>query len=244
MLEDLVGVEFGQQIRTHIGHSFYLLTPSLDDIIRSFTRATQIIYPKDLGYITLKMGIREGLHVVEAGTGSGALTCVLALMVGESGRVYSYERRASRQKQARQNISRLGLDHRVAFIEQDIEEGFNQQNAHALFLDVPNPEDYLDQAWDALAGGGFFGAIVPTTNQLIKLLKQMYYGRWYMLQAEELILRPWKTIPARVRPDDRMVGHTGFLVFARAVYREVRERPLGEEDGEEFLDEGNEEDDG
>lgn len=219
--DKMVGLPYGGQYRTPVGHELFVLVPNLEDVLSFLSRDTQIIYPKDLGYIVLKLGLFQGAEVIEAGTGSGALTSMLALMVGDEGRVYSYERRAGHLQQAKQNLERLGLDHRVAFAQRDIEEGFDQHGVHALFLDVTNPTDYLSQAWAALRGGGFFGAIVPTANQLIELLGALQSGPWFYVQAEELILRPWKTVPARARPDNDMVGHTGFLVFARAVSGET-----------------------
>lgn len=218
-LDEIVGLDYGEQVQTNIGNGLYILPPSLDDIITHIRRETQIIYPKDLGYIALKMAIREGIDVIEAGTGSGALTSLLAMLVGESGHVYTYERRAKKLERAKTNVRRLGVDHRVTFYQQDIRDGFNESDVHALFLDLPDVHEYLDVARKALRGGGFFGAIVPTVNQMIELLSVLYNGRWYLLQAEEIMLRTWKTIPPRVRPDDSMIGHTGFLVFARAVNR-------------------------
>jgi tRNA (adenine57-N1/adenine58-N1)-methyltransferase len=97
-------------------------------------------------------------------------------------------------------------------------------------LDVREPWEYLSQARDALMGGGFFGAIVPTINQVAELTQRLYDGPWYFLEIEELLLRSYKTIPARIRPDDQMVGHTGFLVFARAVDREDRSVPDPDDD--------------
>ncbi len=225
--DDIVGKPYGEQFPTNINNHIYVLPPNLDDILTHIKRETQIIYPKDLGYIALKMAIREGMQVIEAGTGSGALTSVLALMVGETGHVYSYDRREKSQKRAIQNVQRLGVDHRVTFIHQNIDEGFQQKDVHAVFLDLPDLHDYLDVARDALRSGGFFGALATTTNNMIELLSGLYNGRWFLLQAEEIMLRTWKTIPPRVRPDDSMIGHTGFLVFARAVNREpfhLRER--------------------
>jgi tRNA (adenine57-N1/adenine58-N1)-methyltransferase len=218
--EDMVGVAYGTQVRTNVGHKMFILPPHTDDIIRHLQRNGQIIFPKELGYIALKLGIRPGVRVIEAGTGSGGLTTFLAMMVGEQGHVYTYERREDMQKRAMTNLKRLGLLDRVTFHLRDISEGFDEQNVEALFLDVRDPWTYLPQARAALRGGGFFGAIVPTTNQIIDLTTALYDGPWFMLEVEELILRPYKTIPARIRPDDQVVGHTGFLIFARAVDRE------------------------
>jgi tRNA (adenine57-N1/adenine58-N1)-methyltransferase len=220
--DEIIGKPFGEQVQTHLGHSMYVIPPSIDDIVKHLRRETQIIFPKDLGYIVMKMSIMPGVKVIEAGTGSGALTMLLTMLVGEDGHVFSYERKAKMQEIARKNVTRIGMEHRVSFIERDISAGFDQRDVHAVFLDLPEPWAYLDQARAALRGGGFFGAIVPTANQVIKLLDTLYHGQWYLLQAEELILRSWKTIPQRVRPDDQMVGHTGFLIFARAVEREIR----------------------
>ncbi len=218
-LDTLVGVPYGTQVATHKGHKMFVLVPHTDDLIRHLQREGQIIFPKDLGYIMLKLGIRPGVQVIEAGTGSGALTLTLAQFVGAEGHVYSYERRANMQARAIANLRRLGLLDRVTFYLHDIAEGFFEREVHSLFLDVREPWLYLEQARAALRGGGFFGAIVPTINQVVTLTEHLYAGPWYLLEIEELLRRSYKTIPARIRPDDQMVGHTGFLVFARAVER-------------------------
>jgi len=221
-LDQLVGVPYGAQVPTHMGHKMFVLPPNTDDIIRHLQREGQIIFPKDLGYITLKLGIRSGMTVIEAGTGSGAMTLTFAQLVGDEGHVYTYERRPKMQNRAIANLRRLGLLERTTFHLHDIAEGFLERDVHALFLDVREPWLYLPQAREALRGGGFFGAIVPTVNQVITLAEHLYDGPWYMMEIEEIIRRTYKTIPARIRPDEQMVGHTGFLVFARAVDREER----------------------
>jgi tRNA (adenine57-N1/adenine58-N1)-methyltransferase len=227
--DTLVGAPLGTQFPTNVGHKMFVITPNIDDLILHLQRDGQIIFPKDLGYIALKLGIRPGMHVIEAGTGSGALTLTLALLVGDTGHVYSYERRPRMQERAIGNLKRLGLLDRVTFHLSDIAEGFVEREAQALFLDVREPWDYLPQAREALRGGGFFGALVPTINQLAELAEHLYRGPWYMLEIEELIRRAYKTIPARIRPDDQMVGHTGYLVFARAVER-APDEPADEND--------------
>ncbi|MBN1202190.1 MAG: tRNA (adenine-N1)-methyltransferase [Anaerolineae bacterium] len=218
--DTLIGTRYGEQVSTNIGHKLFVLAPNMDDIILHLQREGQIIYPKDLGYIALKLGIRPGVQVIEAGTGSGALTVMLALLVGDEGHVYSYERRRKMQERAITNVRRMGLLDRVTFHQRDIARGFDERDVHALFLDVRTPWDYLPAAREALRGGGFLGAIVPTMNQVLQLIEPLYNGPWFLLEIEELMLRQYKTIPARVRPDDQMVGHTGFLIFARAVERE------------------------
>lgn len=219
-LDNLVGVTYGSQVPTHMGHKLFVMTPNTDDIIRHLQREGQIIFPKDLGYIALKLGIRPGVRVIEAGTGSGALALTLALLVGDTGHVYSYERRPNMHERALNNLRRYGMLDRATLHVRAIERGFDERDVDALFLDVREPWDYLAQAREALRGGGFFGALVPTINQVVTLTEHLYDGPWFFLEIEELLLRQYKTIPARIRPDEQMVGHTGYLVFARAVDRE------------------------
>ncbi len=231
--DDIIDTPYGDQVKTNVGRQLFVMAPNLDDIVRHLERRGQIIYPKDLGYIALKLGIRPGVRVLEAGTGSGALALTLAMLVGDAGHVYSYERRKGTQESALRNIRRLGLLDRVTFHQRDIARGFDETDVHALFLDVREPWQYLDQARASLRSGGMFGAIVPTINQVQELAGDLYDGPWYYLEIEELLLRTYKTIPARIRPDDQMVGHTGYLVFARAAIREDRSADADEEDGAE-----------
>jgi tRNA (adenine57-N1/adenine58-N1)-methyltransferase len=220
--DDLIGQELGSEVFTHLGHAFFLLEPSVDDLIRDLRRTSQIIYPKDSGFILMKLSVRPGQTVLEAGTGSGGMTTVLALVVGPAGRVVSYDVRADMQRLAQRNLQRLGLADRVALKLRDIAQGFDETDADAFFLDVPNPWDYTGQVRRALKGGGFFGCIVPTTNQVSLLLSAMQRDGYEFVEVCEVLLRYYKTVPERLRPVDRMVAHTGFLVFGRPITRRPR----------------------
>lgn len=223
--DSLIGAEYGSEVYTHLGHGFFLLEPSTDDLIREIKRSSQIIYPKDSGFILMKLSIRPGQTVLEAGSGSGGMTTVLAQMVGPMGRVISYEIRDDMLRNAQRNIERAGLSDRVTFKHRDIAEGFDETDVDAFFLDVPNPWDYTAQVRRALKGGGFFGSILPTTNQVSTLLVSMEREGYEFIEVCEILLRYYKTVPERLRPADRMVAHTGFLIFGRPITRRLRPTP-------------------
>jgi tRNA (adenine57-N1/adenine58-N1)-methyltransferase len=213
--DDILGQPLGSQLTSHLGHAFYLLRPSIHDLIMNVRRESQIIYPKESGYVLLKMNIVSGAKVVEAGTGSGAMTIALAQGVMPTGKVYSYERREDMIEVARRNLSELDLLQYVELKCRGIAEGFDQTEIDALFMDVREPHFYVSQAMEALAGGGFFGALVPTANQVSALLERLQDESFVDLEVSEILLRHYKTLPARLRPEDRMVAHTGYLVFGR-----------------------------
>jgi tRNA (adenine57-N1/adenine58-N1)-methyltransferase len=214
---DLIGLPWGSRVLSHLGSPFLLLQPSLSDLLLETRRNTQIMYPKDIGFVLVMLGIGPGQHVLEAGTGSGAFTTALAHAVGPQGLVTTYEARPEMQRLAKKNLERLGLADRVIFKLRDIQEGFEETDADALFLDLPGPEDYIPQARRALKPGGQFGSILPTANQVSRLLVALKRETFAFIEVCELMLRYYKAVPDRLRPTDRMVAHTGFLIFARAV---------------------------
>ena len=218
----LLGQPLGREIHTHLGYPFVVVEPSTFDLVTLIKRTTQIMYPKDIGYTLLKLNVMPGSRVVEAGTGSGGLTLALARAVGPQGRLYSYEVRPDILRLAQKNLQALGLDQVVDLKQRDIAEGLDERDVDALFLDVRRPWAYLAQVGEALKDSGFFGAILPTTNQVAELVRALEAaGTFAQIEVEEILVRPYKAVPTRLRPMDRMVAHTGYLIFARKVSREV-----------------------
>ncbi len=219
--DDLIGMLWGSQVQTHKGNIYYLLQPGLGDLLLETRRNTQIMYPKDIGFILVTMGIGPGSLVVEAGSGSGALTTALAWAVGSEGHVYSYDMREEMQNLAKKNLENVGLINRVTFKIRNIEAGFDEIGVDALFLDIQNSYDFIPQSRQALISGGHFGAILPTMNQVSRMLTSLNRNNFTFIDACEIMLRYFKPVPDRLRPTDRMVAHTGYLIFARPVIENI-----------------------
>ena len=213
----MIGVPWGSQIFSHSGNRFLLLQPRMGDYLLKIRRRTQILFPKDMGYLLLNLGVGPGDRVLETGTGSGALTTALAHAVGPTGHVYSYDIRPELQAVARENLEMVGFLERVTLRECDIEQGVHDFDMDAVVLDLPQPERFLPQVRNALKDGGNFGCISPTTNQVSALIEGLEEHEFDNIEICELLLRFYKPVPARIRPKDRMVGHTGYLTFARKI---------------------------
>lgn len=213
--EALIGLPWGSRVQTHLGNVFTILQPQLDDLLRDIPRQTQIMYPKDIGYVLVTMGIGPGITVLEAGTGSGALTTAFAYMVGESGKVITYERNAKFLETARENLTTYGLAHRVEFRAQDLAEGIPEEQFQAAFLDLPDPENFIQIVRTVLIPGGILGCFLPTTNQVSTLITELKRNNFENIEVSEILHRYYKPSATRLRPADKMVGHTGFLIFTR-----------------------------
>lgn len=228
--DEMIGKPWGSQLFSHNGSPFFLLQPTLGSLLLNTPRNTQILYPKDIGFILVTMGIGPGQHVLEAGTGSGGLLTALAYSVGEQGHVSTYESRPEMQKLAQKNLERLDLSERVTFHLGDISDGFIETGIDALFLDVQNPYDYILQVRQALKPGGFFGSLLPTVNQVSRLIVALRQNDFAFIDVCEILLRFYKAEPDRLRPTDRMVAHTGYLIFARPVLMQKQDNGMvGEE---------------
>ncbi|MHA2620193.1 MAG: tRNA (adenine-N1)-methyltransferase [bacterium JZ-2024 1] len=210
-MSEIVGEAYGKRVRF-----VWLLRPSPDEWIRKCVkRATQIMYPKDSGYLGLKLGIFVARRVLEVGTGSGALAATLAMMMNAPGaRLVSYDVREDFLELARKNLSRLGLSERV---ELRMAPLTGTAEYDAAVVDVRDPTAVLSQVWQALRGGAPVGILVPTVNQVVSTLSGLGSSGFADTEAVEILLRHYKTVPERVRPEDRMTAHTGYLIFARKV---------------------------
>ncbi len=198
------------------GKKYYLLPCDLYDYIMNYLkRRTQIVYPKEAGYILLKLNLGPGKKVGEGGTGSGALTIIFSRAVGPKGHVYTYERREDLINLIKKNYEEVQEFDNITLHNQLIEDGVRERDLDAFFLDLKEPWLVFEEVYKALKPGGHLGLIVPTLNQISRVIKNLELNNFYIAEALEIMLRNYKLNADRLRPEDVMVGHTGYLVFAR-----------------------------
>jgi len=202
-----------------IGSTSYLaLRPLLSDFVLSMPRGAQVVYPKDAGQVVQMADIFPGAHVVEAGVGSGALSMSLLRAVGESGRLSSYERRADFAEVARGNVERFfGAPHPAWSVTVgDLQDVCTDRDVDRVVLDMLAPWETLDTVAEALRPGGLVCCYVATTTQLSTTVEALRaHGTFTEPQSWESLVRGWHVEGLAVRPEHRMVGHTGFLCTSR-----------------------------
>ena len=217
LMEEIIGKPFGSTITSSLGISFYALKPLIRDRVLKTDRRTQVLYPKDIGYILYQIGIGNGSTVVEAGTGSGALTMSLANVVKPDGRVYSYEIDERSKKIAAGNIDRAGLSPYVEIKLRDITDGIEERGVEAVVLDLATPWLVVDHAWKALTGSGIFLSFSPTIEQVMKTVYAVESKPFIEVETVELILRRITVAENKTRPETLMIGHSGYLTTARKI---------------------------
>ena len=215
--KDIHEAEWGVVLKTHLGHPYRIIEVDLNDfIMHGLQRETQIIYPKDSSYICSYLSLKNGDKVFECGCGSGALTMVMANIVAPNGKIYCYERKKRFIELAEKNLQFQNLIDFVTVKERDIEtEDIDENDFDAAFIDVKEPWLILRKVSNSMKNGRKLGILVPTVNQIIEVLNELKRIKHFDIQVKEIFIREFKTIPDRVRPDDRMVAHTGFLIFSR-----------------------------
>ncbi len=201
-----------------LGHPYRVLRPSTADLLHRLRRGAQIVTSKDAIQLLYLANVQPGDRVLEAGSGSGALTVVVARAVGPTGRVVSYDRRADFLGVAQENVRAAGLDGRVSFRLRDVgRDGFDERDADAVLIDVPEPWTVVEAARDALAVGGHLATYTPTYNQLERTVRSMRDHGFDEVRALELLERALHVADGGTRPEFDMLGHTGFLAAGRRV---------------------------
>ncbi len=212
---DIVGQRDGFNARSTLGASYIVVTPTLADFIYEMPRGAQVIYPKDIGAILVQADIFPGARVLEAGVGSGALSMA---MLRAGAHIVGYELRDDFAAKAIANVETfLGSDAlaRYNVESRDVYDGIDQRDLDRVVLDLPEPWSVVKHAEAALRVGGIFFAYVPSTVQVSQLRDALENSAFDMMQTNEVLQRGWYVKGAAVRPDHRMVGHTGFLTTAR-----------------------------
>ena len=219
--DELLGRAEGRTICSTRGDRFLALRPTLAEFVLEMPRGAQVVYPKDLGAIVLATDLFPGARVLEAGTGSGALTMALIRAVGPDGRVVSYEVRDDFARIAERNIRRfLGETQSLVLRRRDLADGILPDDAPVdrVVLDLPEPWRIVPHAEAALVLGGIFFAYLPTVPQVMQTVETLAgAGTFALVETVEVLQRPWNVDGRSVRPAHRMVAHTGFLVTARRV---------------------------
>jgi len=216
--DELIGIEIGDKVRLSTGKYAYVLNPLLTDIIDSYKRVTQVIYPKDIGLMIVLTGIGPGSKVLEGGVGTGYLTSFLANIVGDEGKVYAYELRREFIEVAKRNLSKSGLLSRVILKLGDIRKDVTEKNLDAAFLDIPDPWNALGILPKVLKPSSPVVAFLPTVNQVIKLISKLKSTRGFIdIRVFETQLREYNVDPEALRPKPIYVVHTGYMVFFRVV---------------------------
>jgi tRNA (adenine57-N1/adenine58-N1)-methyltransferase catalytic subunit len=212
----LVDFEFGKQIE--IGSKkFWVLRPSVMDKLIGLKRRAQIILPKDIAHILLYCSIQPGHNVLEAGVGSGSLTTALASIVAPTGKVTSYDIREDFIEHSMKNLKTSKLEKYVTIKEKDVTKGISEKNLDAIILDIPNPWDAVAHAYKSLKVGGYLCCYSPLVSQLEQTVNEMRKHNFIEIKTFENIQREMIIGERGTRPSFDMLGHTGYLSFARKI---------------------------
>jgi tRNA (adenine57-N1/adenine58-N1)-methyltransferase catalytic subunit len=232
-LSDTIGKRYGDTVQSALGLIFLILRPTTYDLLSYVARPTQIMYPKDIGLVLLKLGLSSGKTVIEAGTGSGAMTLAMANAVKPDGHVYSYEIRSSFRDSAKRTLRRAGLEEYVTLEHRDAKDGFLQREVDAALIDLGEPWAVIPQAWEALRGGAPIASFSPTINQVERTVVNMR-GRFANVQCLETFLREIRAEEGKTRPATVMTGHTGYLTFGNKIYPSSQEKEASADHAETF----------
>ena len=239
--DDIIGQSYGTVVFSkpyeQQGYKFFVLKPLPSDYVVHMARKTQIIYPEDAGLIILYTGIGPGSIVIEAGCGSGALSCILGNFVRPSGHVYSYDIRQKSLKRAKINVEQANLQDFISIQYGDILiDELSHVNVDSIVLDMPQPWKAIPRVKNYLKLSGTLVSFSPTIEQVKKTTESLRRNDFFEVNTYELIKRKIQVKENATRPEIRMIGHTGYLTFGRKIrnlknpYREKKPKT------KEFID--------
>jgi tRNA (adenine57-N1/adenine58-N1)-methyltransferase len=216
-VEDIIGSPEGSVVRSSMNEPFLVFRPSFPQLIPNLPRNAQVVYPKDIGPILVWADIFPGARVVEAGLGAGALTMALLRAIGSDGHLFSYEIREDFADMARKNVAKYcgPVTNWTVKIGNVVAE-LSESEIDRVILDLPDPWQVIEPAWKALRPGGILLCYLPTVLQVKSLIDSLRDDRRFAcIETMETLMRFWHIKGMSVRPQHRMVAHTGFLTSAR-----------------------------
>lgn len=212
--EVLDGAEIGDEVKSHLDHTFKIVKPNINDFIDLMDRRCSILIQKDIGQVLAHTGLGAGSRVVDAGTGAGAIALNFGNVVGPDGRVFTYEIREDFAEVARKNIENFGIEN-IEVKNQNIKDGIDEDSLDLIFLDLPKPFEIFEEVMDSLNVGGWLAVYAPYIDQAEISYRIAKKVGFYDIEIIELLERGLEVRTQGVRPKTRMVGHSGYLMFAR-----------------------------
>lgn len=212
--EILDEAKVGDKVKSHLDHTFKIMKPNINDFIDIMDRRCSILLQKDIGQVLSHTGLGAGSRVVDAGTGAGAIALNFGNVVGPDGEVFTYEIREDFADVAQKNIENFGIKN-ITVKNRDIKEGIDEDNIDLIFLDLPKPFEIFEDVMESLNLGGWLVVYAPYIDQAEISYRIAKKVGFYNIEITEIFQRGLEVRPQGVRPKTRMVGHSGYLVFAR-----------------------------
>ena len=210
----LDNAQIGDEVKSHLDHSFKIVKPNVNDFIDLMERRCSILIKKDIGQVLAHTGLGAGSRVVDAGTGAGAIALHFGNVVGLEGKVFTYEVREDFAEVARRNIDNFGITN-IEVKNKNIKEGIDEDNIDLIFLDLPKPFEVFEEVMESLNVGGWLAVYAPYIDQAETSYRVAKKLGFYDIEIIETLERGLEVRTQGVRPKTRMVGHSGYLLFAR-----------------------------